>query len=154
SPSVTTQYWVRISDGICSADSNPVTVTVCIPTVTTQPVNRTIAAGQSASLTVAVDIPGVTYQWYIGTSGVMTTPVSGATSAGLTVTPSSTTTYWCRISSSCTAANSNAATVTVCTPPFVSQYASTWSIAFGQSVNLFVNASGTNLTFQWYAGTT
>src|SRR5207248_1186708 len=112
-----------------------------------------VPLGTPATLTVGVDLPSMTYQWYAGASGTMTTPVSGATSASMTVSPAATTTYWCRIASSCTSVNSNAATVTVCTPPSVSAAATTVYSSWGQPATMSVGASGTSLTYQWYSGT-
>jgi hypothetical protein len=41
-------------------------------------------------------INGVSYQWYTGTAGTTTNPISGATGASLTVQPASTTSYCVR----------------------------------------------------------
>ena len=37
------------------------------------------------------------YQWYVGISGNTTNPISGATSSTFTASPSSTTSYWVRV---------------------------------------------------------
>lgn len=85
------------------------------PSFTTQPSNVSISNGATATLTaLAAGSPVPTYQWYQGTSGNTTTPISGATSASFT-TPALffSQTYWVRATSSQGTADSNTATVTV-----------------------------------------
>jgi hypothetical protein len=97
--------------GTCGTPCTP-------PAITTQPTSRTISAGASTVLSVtASGTAPLSYQWYIGASGTTTTPVSGGTSASLTVAPSATTSYWVRVSNSCGTANSGTATVTVTQQP-------------------------------------
>jgi hypothetical protein len=87
------------------------------PTVTAQPQSTTIISGSSATLSVgASGTAPLSYQWYVGTSGNTASPISGATSSSITVSPSSTTSYWVRVANSCGAANSATATVTVSAP--------------------------------------
>lgn len=84
------------------------------PLITGQPSSSTISSGGSATLSVSATGTGpFTYQWYGGTSGNTTNPVAGGTGATLRVTPSSTSSYWVRVSNACGSANSNTATVTV-----------------------------------------
>jgi hypothetical protein len=152
-PSVTTQYWVRISDGICTADSAPVTVSVCKPTITAQPQGKTVNSGQTATLSVTATGAPLSYQWYIGAAGNTAQPIAGATSASYTTPPmSATTSYWVRVTG-CTTADSTSATVTVCALPAITsgptadtqRYPNTWGW-------MLMTASGTNLTYQWFTG--
>jgi len=153
SPTSTTQYWVRISDGICTADSSPVTVSVCKPTITAQPQGKTVSSGQTATLSVTATGAPLSYQWYIGAAGNTAQPIAGATSASYT-TPamSATTSYWARVTG-CTTADSASATVTVCAPPAITsgptadtqRYPNTWGW-------MLMTPSGTNLTYQWFTG--
>ena len=89
----------------------------CIPpSITTQPQSATVASGSSVTLTVgASGTTPFSYQWYYGASGNTASPISGATSSQLNVTPTSTTSYWARVTNACGAANSAAATLTVTT---------------------------------------
>lgn len=90
------------------------------PAITAQPTSRTIAAGSSTTLSVSASgTAPLTYQWYVGSSGNTSTPIPGQTGASLITTPTSTTTYWVRVSNSCGTANSQTVTVTVsaATPP-------------------------------------
>jgi hypothetical protein len=130
------------------------TVNVCVPQITQHPANVTINGGQSTTLTVAVNLTGVTYQWYSGASGQTASPIAGATAASLSVTPSGTSTYWARVTSSCgRTTDSTTATVTVCTSPAITIQPSNAPPTYrGYPSGLAVMATGTNLTYQWYAG--
>jgi len=83
------------------------------PTITSQPASVVVPAGTAVTLSVGATGTSLTYQWYVGTSGVTTNPIGGANGPTLTVTPPSTTTYWVKVSNSCGSANSASATVTV-----------------------------------------
>lgn len=101
--------------GTAAATGTIVNDDVVAPTITTHPVGTTIASGGSTTLSVAASgLPAPTYQWYVGSSGDMSTPVGGATSSSFT-TPvlTATTSYWARATNTGGSANSNSATVTV-----------------------------------------
>lgn len=83
--------------------------------ITSHPQGKTIASGATTTLTVtATGSAPLRYQWYQGTSGTTTSPVTGATSATFT-TPAlgSTTSYWVKVSNACGFVGSATATVTV-----------------------------------------
>jgi hypothetical protein len=127
------------------------------PSITSHPPNRSITSGNSTSLSVSASgTAPLSYQWYIGNSGVTTSPISGATGTSINVSPTSTTSYWVRVTGQCgSPANSNAATVTVttCTAPSITAQPSNQSISQGASASLSVSASGTApLSYQWYTG--
>lgn len=151
-------YWATVSrtDDGCVSHTNAYTVNVCVPTITTQPAAGTmINSGQSLTLTVAANTSGLTYQWYVGTSGTTTTPISGATSSSVTVNPTTATNYWVKVTGTCgQSVNSNTAAVTICAPPAItSQPAPNSYIVRGANVSLGVTATGNGLTYQWYQGT-
>src|SRR3954447_3472040 len=133
---------------------------VCTPpSIGTQPAGVTITAGQSTTLSVGATGTSPTYQWFIGTSGSTGTPAPNGTSTQLTVSPSTTTSYWVRVSGQCAPpADSRTATVTVnqptCTPPSATApTASPFSISSGQSSTLSESPSGTApFTYQWFVG--
>ena len=78
------------------------------PTISTQPQSQTIASGATATLSVsATGTAPLSYQWFQGTSGTVTTPV-GTNSASFT-TPALTTAtnYWVRVTNTFGTANSN-----------------------------------------------
>jgi hypothetical protein len=134
---------------------------VCTPpSIGTQPTGVTITSGQSTTLSVGASGTGLTYQWYIGSSGTTTTPAPNGTGTQLTVSPSTTTNYWVRVSGQCAPpADSRTAIVTVnppsCTPPTVpAPSAAPSSISLGQSSTLTANPAGTApFTYQWFVGT-
>jgi len=162
SPTTTTTYWVRVTACGGHLDSNgaTVTVTACVPPSAPAPnaSPSTIASGQSSTITETPTGSGpFTYQWYTGTSGNTASPIGGATSSSVNVSPTTTTSYWVRVTGQCAPpADSPAATVTVaaCVPPTASiPIASPSSIPNGQTSTLSVSASGTSpFTYQWYVG--
>ncbi|MGH3788183.1 MAG: tandem-95 repeat protein [Pseudonocardiaceae bacterium] len=101
----------------------PATVT---PTITDEPDSTTISSGQTATLNVvATGTAPLSYQWYVGTSGDPTNPITGATSPSFTTPPLTTTTsYWVRVSNATGSDDSQTAAVTVTpadnTPPTIS----------------------------------
>lgn len=161
SPSTTTSYWVRASNACGSDDSQTATVTVsviCVPSsITVQPQSRTIAAGQSATFGVgATGTSPLSYQWYEGQAGDTSNPVLGGTAASVTVAPSSTTSYWVRVSNACGSQDSAGATVEVedvCVAPDLEAHPQSATIDQGGFTVLWVAASGTSLSYQWYEGT-
>ncbi len=72
------QIYVKVSNATGSATSNTVTLTVnaaapIAPTITLQPTNLTVTAGQSATFTVtATGTAPLTYQWFVNGSAVGT----------------------------------------------------------------------------------
>src|SRR5262249_42057384 len=87
-----------------------------LPQINPQPANRVIDGGQTATLTVAAqgEAP-LSYQWYQGISGVITTPV-GIDSLSLTTTALVTdTNYWVRVSNRWGSVDSNTATALIAT---------------------------------------
>jgi hypothetical protein len=62
----------------------------------------------------AIGTPSPTYQWYAGTSGTTSSPISGATSSSYTTpTLTNTTSYWLRASNMVGTADSNTVTISV-----------------------------------------
>lgn len=151
-------YWATVSraDDGCVSRTDAYTVNVCIPTITTHPAASTmINSGQSATLTVAANTSGLTYQWYIGTTGTTTSPIANATAASYTASPATSTNYWVKVTGACgQSVNSNTAAVTICQPAAITtQPAALSNIVRGQTATLSVAATGSNLTYQWYQGT-
>jgi uncharacterized protein YkwD len=160
----TTSYWVRVWNTAGSANSATVTVTVSPPagvgpTIATPPQSQTIAAGQSAALSVvATGTAPLAYQWFTGGSGDAASPIAGAAASGYT-TPalSSTTSYWVRVSNAYGTADSAAATITIAPPagiaPAITTQPQSQTVASGQTATLVVGVSGTApLSYQWYVG--
>jgi formylglycine-generating enzyme len=112
---VTTKYWVKITNSFGEANSNSVTVTVATaPSITTQPASTTITSGSTATLTVTTTgTAPPTYQWYQGVVGVTTNPVGTNSTSFTTPALTATTMYWVRITNAAGSVDSALATVTV-----------------------------------------
>lgn len=121
--STTTNYWVNVANAQnpSGADSNAATVTVFDPeqgpTIINQhPASIRINSGETTSLSAtSYGAAPITYQWYQGPSGVVTTPVGTNSSSFTTPVLSASTQYWVKATNADNpnGANSNAATVTV-----------------------------------------
>ena len=87
-----------------------------LPEITNQPAPAEISAGQTTTLQVTATGSNLTYQWYAGSSGNTTTPLSGATASSYTTSAlSSTTRFWVKVTGDSGYVNSATATVTVTT---------------------------------------
>jgi hypothetical protein len=108
---------VKVSNTAGNVTSNMATLTVnataTAPTITTQPTNQTVAAGQTATFSVvAAGTSPLTYQWFQAT-----TAITGATSASYT-TPATTTAnsgeqFQVKVTNVVSSVISNTATLTV-----------------------------------------
>ena len=158
SPTVTTNYWVKVT-GQCGTFNSPATtVTVaCTPIaaggVGAQP--PTINVGQSSTISVTTSGSGpFTFQWYRGSVGDFSNPI--ATTSSTLVSPTTSTTYWVRVTASC---GSQDGSVTVfvnapCTQSSITTNPAFATIAPGGSATLTVVAAGTApISYQWYTGT-
>jgi PKD repeat protein len=142
--------------------SNTASLSVCIPvSISSQPQNQSVTAGQTASFTVTATGSGtLNYQWQYsidnGTNWGNVTGGSGATSASYSFTSTSSDNgkmFRCVIDNGCgSPVVSNAATLTVCTPPQISsQPQNPGQKIAGESVNLSISVPGnvTNPVYQW-----
>jgi len=158
------------ADDITGAQSLYGQATIPAPTITTQPTNRTVTAGENTTFSVGVSSSGaVTYQWLKAGAAL-----SGATAATLSlaaVTTSHAGGYAVRITNTGGTVTSATATLTVntlsvplnpvVTPPLTTTPAATTlpvivvaptalSVAAGERVTLGVGATGPGLlTYQW-----
>ncbi|HVE72176.1 MAG TPA: hypothetical protein VNI54_12475, partial [Thermoanaerobaculia bacterium] len=155
----TRKLWFRATQQGCYADSTQLTVEVCVPEIKAQPqsvmIDKTANPNATATLTVlATPSTGMlpTYQWYVGQPGVTTTPIVGQTSASLTVSPTSETAYWVRVTGCGISRDSVAATVSLCAKPEIRTQPPSRTLVSGSSTVLSVDAVGTDLTYQWYRG--
>lgn len=116
-------FTVTVTNGSGSATSNPpakltVNAATTAPTITTQPINQTVTAGQTATFTAAASgNPTPTVQWQVSTNGGGTfTNVSGATSTTYSFTTTAAQNgnqFRAVFTNSAGSATSNAATLTV-----------------------------------------
>lgn len=150
----TTSYWVRVSNTAGTVDSTTATATVITPpAITEQPVSVSIQNGGTATFSVSATGSSPSYQWYAGISGVTTSPVAGANSSTYT-TPAlgGSASYWVRVSNAAGTQDSNTATATVISPPSITGQPASTTIANGNSAVFSVSATGSGLSYQWFAG--
>jgi hypothetical protein len=111
-------FTVVVTNSVGNATSNGATLTVnSAPQITTQPANRTVTVGQTATFTVAATgNPALTYQWKKGG-----TVIAGATNASyttpVTVLGDSGSTFTVVLTNTLGTATSNVATLTVTAAP-------------------------------------
>ena len=145
------QFTVTVTDVVSSVTSSAATLTVdAPPTITAQPSNQTVNAGQAATFSVsAVGTATLTYQWKKGgtaisgaTAASYTTPATSASDSGAQFTVTVTNSFGNK--------TSNAATLTVNVPPTISAQPASQTVAVGQTATFSVTATGTGtLTYQW-----
>jgi hypothetical protein len=164
SPGSTTTYWVQIQNGTapCSATTSGLTkvITVSQPSVAPSSVTGAdICSGASTTLTaVGASLgTGANYQWGTG-SVVGTSPIVGATSSTLTVSPGSTTTYWVQIQNGtapCSATTSGLTKVITVNQASVAPSSVTGADICGATSTTLTalgGALGTGANYQWGTG--
>lgn len=107
-------YRVVVSNIVGSAESSAATLTVnaagVMPSITQQPSGQTIVAGETATLSIsAIGTEPLTYQWRYSDG----TPIGGATNSVLSVTPSSTSSYYCVVGNAFGTVQSNTVLISV-----------------------------------------
>jgi hypothetical protein len=150
-------YNVVIS-GTCTQSiiSNNASLTVnAAPEITIQPTNQNECVGTMAGFTVEATGTNLTYQWRIGLENLANTGnIWGATSAILIINPVSSddvaVNYNVVISGTCSpSVISNNASLTVNTNPEITLQPSNQTGCVGTIVSFTVEATGTDLTYQW-----
>jgi hypothetical protein len=148
---------VVVSNTAGTATSNAATLTVnaapVTPTITTQPANQTVTAGQTATFSVvATGTMPLSYQWLKNGANI-----AGAISSSYT-TPATTaadngSTFNVVVSNTAGTATSNAATLTVNAAPVaptITTQPANQTVTAGQTASFNVVASGTApLSYQW-----
>ncbi|HKS22549.1 MAG TPA: hypothetical protein VJZ76_07115 [Thermoanaerobaculia bacterium] len=139
--------------------------TCAAPTITANPISQSVATNAVVTLTAAATGESsaghvLQYQWYRGTAGDTTSPITGETNNQYQFTASTTSagSYWMRASNNCGAngaaatADTTTATVALCTAPDISIQPGSVSTTRGVSRRLSVTATGGTLQYQWYIG--
>jgi predicted outer membrane repeat protein len=120
--------------------------------IITQPSNINLLKFLQVTFTVTASGYGLRYQWYLGNSGDVSQPITGATGNSYTTPELGTTaSYWVRVENALGFVDSQTATATVVPIIITVQPASTVA-AIGATATLSVTASGKGLTYQWYQG--
>jgi len=150
-------FGVLVSNSVGSVTSAAATLTVnaaaVAPTISTQPANQTVTAGQTAAFTVvATGTAPLSYQWR--KNGVN---IAGATAASYitpaTATSDSGSTFGVVVSNSVGSVTSAAATLTVSAAPVaptITAQPANQTVTAGQTATFTVVATGTApLSYQW-----
>lgn len=152
-PSSEGTYTISYSLGVCTVYQN---IYVYSNSVAPTGISgtTTICNGGSTTLTVSGGFAGTgaSAQWFVGGCG----GTSAGTGNSITVSPTSTTTYYVRYSGSCNTTGCAAVTVTVNTlsSPPSSITSSTSTLCAGSTVTLTQQGGtlGSGANYQWYSG--
>ncbi len=142
-------YYVVVTNALGAVASNNATLTVAVPpAITTQPQSRSVNPGARVEFTVAATGSApLGYQWFKDDVAI-----SGATDATLVIaaaTVSDAGVYRVNVTNVAGSVSSENATLTVATPPVITQQPIIVVNASGTSVR--VTASGSApLVYQWY----
>ena len=148
------QFTVTVSDSVGEVTSSAAILTVTAapvaPSITSQPANRTVVAGQTAAFSVtAAGTAPLAYQWRKNNA-----IISGATAASYT-TPATTTAdngaqFSVIVLNSVGSVTSGAAILTVNTAPAITSQPVSRSVTAGQTAAFSVTATGTApMSYQW-----
>ena len=155
-------YNVLVS-GTCGVNdtSNFVHLSINSATViTVEPTNQTTCANGSVSFNVTAVGVGLSYKWRKGNVVLVNgLTISGATTATLTLNPSSVTdtasNYNVIVSGICGGSDtSNLVKLSIGTPPVITVEPTNHIACVGSQVSIGVTATGSALTYQWRKGNT
>jgi len=151
------QYQCLVTNSAGTATSNAATLTVNVakPTITAQPTNATVTAGNKATFKVTASGTGLTYQWQYkdaggswtnsGYSSAKTATLSFPTKANMNGRQ-----YQCLVTNSAGTTTSSAATLTVnAAKPTITTQPTNATVTAGNKATFTVAASGTGLSYQW-----
>jgi hypothetical protein len=162
----TYQYRAVISSSCSPLNSTAAILTVnAAPSVTGQPANTAVCAGNAANFTVVGAGGGLTYQWQESTDGGGTwnnlsngAPYSGVLTATLTVNPTTvgmnSYRYRAILNGSCPgSATSNAGVLSVGTALSITSQPLSSILCAGGTTSFSVSTSGTVISYQWQEST-
>jgi hypothetical protein len=148
------QFTVLVTDAVGSVTSNAATLTVTAtavaPTISTQPANQTVVAGQTATFSVvASGTAPLSYQWKKNganlsgaTSANYTTPVTSNSDSGLQ--------FSVVVTNAAGSVTSNVASLTVNTPVTITSQPASQSVTAGRTATFSVTATGSfSISYQW-----
>jgi uncharacterized repeat protein (TIGR01451 family) len=136
-----------------TATSNDVSLTLTTaPSITTQPTNETVCAGDDVTFTVVTSGSGISYQWREGTTNIL-----GETNASFTInnvtTADAATNYNVVVIGACAPNDtSNFASLTLIAAPSIVTQATNQTVCPGDNVTFTVVSAGAGLTYQWRKG--
>lgn len=144
-------YCCVIGNSYGSMNTDTVSLTILTsPQISGHPISTSRCIDDTVSFHVtASGSQPLVYQWY-NTNGI----ISGAISNPLQLTSlssGSANNYYCVVSNTCGSATSNAATLTIKTPPVVSSLSPSTTVCENNAVVFSITATGTApISYQWY----
>lgn len=154
-------YNVVVS-GTCLPNDTSINVLLVVstaPSITAEPTNQTVCAGDLVSFTVIATGSGLTYQWRKGAVNMIDGgSISGATTSMLTINPVSVLdaaiNYNVIVVGGGCSVNDTSVNVSliVNSPASITSEPVNQIVCQGSSVSFSVTASGTGLSFQWRKG--
>jgi gliding motility-associated-like protein len=142
---------VVITGTCATVTSNAATLTVNTPPViTAQPASTSACVGQGATFTVTATGTGLAYQWRKGGVNIPGATGSSYTIASVAITDAGS--FDVVITGTCATVTSNAATLTINTPPVITAQPVSLTRCTGLSATFDVTATGTGLAYQWRKG--
>ncbi|MBQ9761515.1 MAG: hypothetical protein IJV82_00370 [Oscillospiraceae bacterium] len=139
-----------------SVKSNVVTLTMNTPlAITTQPVSVTVAAGQTAKVTLKAQGDGLTYKWYYANKGqskfTYTATFKGNTyTAQMNATRDGRRIYCVVTDKNGNSVRSNTVTLSMKTPLKITTQPVSVTVSAGQTAKVTIKAQGDGLTYAWY----
>ena len=150
------QYYCLITDGSGNtATTDIVTLTLSsAPVITKQPTAVTAAEGSNAAFTVTATIGTLSYQWQYKTptGSWHNATAEGNKTATLNVPATASRngySYRCKVTNAAGTVISDPATLTVAALPVITRQPSNVSEAEGEMVSFVVEATGSDLNYQW-----
>ena len=142
-------YSVVVSGACGAAVTNSASLVVNSPVlVVSAPVSLTNCPGTSASFSVNATGTGLSYQWYKGGNALPGQIGSSLSLSGVSAADAGL--YSVVVSGSCGAAVTNSASLEVNSPVLVVSAPESLTNCPGTSASFSVNATGTDLSYQWY----
>ena len=146
-PGAPQQFFRLLSGNLPSAPLTP-------PTITTQPTNQTVNAGQTVSLiATATGSAPLRYQWFFNTNTALPNGTN-ATYGIINAQAVNEGSYFLRVTNSAGSATSVVATLTVNSPPTITTQPTNVTVIASNNATFVVAASGSpTLRYQWYLNT-
>ncbi|MCU0788934.1 MAG: immunoglobulin domain-containing protein, partial [Verrucomicrobia bacterium] len=148
-------YSVTVSNAFGFASSTNALLTVLLPpTITAQPTNLTVDAGQPAAFSVSADGSApLSYQWYFNTNSLMPSQTNATLTLGST-TATNEGGYSVVVSNPAGSATSLVATLTVNSAPVITSQPEDQNVIVGGTALFSVGAAGSEpLSYQWVFNT-
>lgn len=146
-------FTVKVTNSAGTKTSNAATLSVNLPpTISTQPANKSVVVGSTASFSVVASGTGtLTYQWSRNGSAITGATAATYTTAA-TVAGDNNATFTVKVTNSYGTATSSAATLTVtaAVAPSITTQPANKTVTLGSTATFSVVAAGTApLTYQW-----